>query len=110
MGKKGKKKKQGGWFDNVWIFMRKLCPRRECSTERAAFPLGGWKWDLEWWGWSVRSCSRGFGGKQEDLGNWVQKGGAAAPVRDSAFPSLIQPCFQPHLEGKTTPGVVCADL
>lgn len=48
----------------------------------------------------------------EELPSWIwaQTGGEAAPAQNSTFPLLILSRFQPHLKGKSTPGVVCADL
>lgn len=48
--------------------------------------------ELQLWIW-------GIGCKQEEQ----------LPVLE-LFPPLIQHHFQPHLEGKSIPGVMCADL
>lgn len=44
--------------------MRELHPWKKRTF--SSLPFAGWKWGLEWWGCSGRSCHRGFGCKQEE--------------------------------------------
>lgn len=92
----------GNYICKENVQLSKLPPL--CGLEMGSGVVGMVREELQSWIW-------GLGCKQEEqlpVLELFQLGILCS--HHSVFPPLVQPHFQPHLEGKTTPGATCADL